>query len=192
MHRGLYEASLRPACWCSPRCTHRCCCSHVCYCCCCCQLLLLHSEKLVPDGQESLARGVASPDLSASAHEVVAEFVYAGRHNPPGTPSAGPLVGHHSLAWRPLDELLSLEGLLVGLLVHQERRGLAARAPRHSGPARLAAAANIVVSPGFSTFSIFFVISSLIFISSYHMAYMSYIICRISYGYIRSTKHRMS
>ena len=70
-------------------------------------LLLLHSEKLVPDRQASLARGGASPDLSASAQEVVAEFVYAGRHNPPGTPSAGPLVGHHSLAWRPLDELLS-------------------------------------------------------------------------------------
>ena len=48
-------------------------------------LLLLHSQKLVPDGQESLARGGASPDLSASAQEVVAEFVYAGRLNPPGT-----------------------------------------------------------------------------------------------------------
>ena len=50
VHRGLYEASLRPACWCWPRCTHRCCCccccSHVGCCCCCCQLLLLHSEKL--------------------------------------------------------------------------------------------------------------------------------------------------
>ena len=43
-------------------------------------LLLMHSEKLVPDGQESLARGGASPDLSASTQEVVAEFVYAGRH----------------------------------------------------------------------------------------------------------------
>ena len=37
-------------------------------------LLLLHSE-IIPDGQESLARGIASPDLSASAQEVVAEFM---------------------------------------------------------------------------------------------------------------------
>ena len=35
---------------------------------------------------------------------------------------------------------------MVGVCGWRERRGLAARAPRHSGPARLAAAANIVVT----------------------------------------------
>ena len=73
----------------------------------------MHSEKLLPDRHESLALAGALTDLSASAQDVVAEFCDAGGHNIPVTPSAGPLVGPLPLALRPLDKLLSLEGLPV-------------------------------------------------------------------------------
>ena len=75
---------------------------------------------------------------------------------------------------------------MVGACGWRERRGLAAGAPRHSGPARLAAAANIAAESEtslFRGFRIFFGYFGYFFISSYHMAYMSYIVCRMGiYG----------
>ena len=135
-------------------------------------LLLLHSE-IIPDGQESLARGIASPDLSASAQEVVAEFVYAGRHNPPGTPSAGPLVGHHSLAWRPLDELLR-----CSWGCSSTRREGALQQERHA----LVAQRAMPLRPTSLFLSVFRFLNIFLVISSFHR--IVWRICRISYGYM--------
>ena len=64
-------------------------------------------------------------------------------------------MGPHSLVWRPLDELLSLKGLLVGLLVHQERRVL--QQERHAIVAQraLPLRPTSLFLPGFRLFRFF-------------------------------------
>ena len=69
-------------------------------------------------------------------------------------------------------------------------------APRHSGPARLAAAANIAPESETSLFR-GLKKTAISVISSFHrivwrICRISHVVCRISYGYIRSIKHRMA
>ena len=73
----------------------------------------LHSGKLFPDHLVRESMVLASALVALSANEVVSEFDGSGCHNAPRH-----TICRYSIAWCPLDKLLSLEGLLLPLFAH--------------------------------------------------------------------------